>query len=65
MLEGPTGVWLVRKTVFRPEGSAAPSVVVVAIEAVDIVTDDRCTEPDVLAVQVVGNQPYLQLALKL
>ena len=51
--------------VCRLEEFAAPPVVVVAAEAVYIVIDDLHAEPEVLAVQAVGDQRYLYLALNL
>lgn len=50
---------------FRLQESAAPPVVVVAVEAVDIVANDLHTEPDILAGQIVGDQQHLYLALNL
>jgi len=38
-------------------------VFIVAVEAVDIVSDERHAEPDVLAVQVIGDRRYLYLNL--
>lgn len=40
-------------------------MVVVAVDAVDIAADDLHAEPDVLSVQIVGDQRDLYLALNL